>query len=200
MISGRVSPTREQRKDRASRAQRTAEPATVACINIHDHVGQVQVLQGICDAGAVARSRVLARGKVAVGDQVWQGVGLNDEREGRVGVLLDQSNNGIDVLGLVAGGVTGSKLTVRGLGCAVTPGKVIDDETQDVSAGDIGDGGLDLGDIGDGVAVDEVSIQHMCSGIDKRVDLLTSTGKCRHQQPSQQQRPGSCPSSWPRRR
>lgn len=133
--------------------ERTAEPATVACINIHDHVGQVQVLQGICDASTVARSRVLARSKVAVGNQVWQGVGLDDEGEGRVGVLLDQGNDGIDVLGLVAGGVAGSKLTVRGLGCTVTSRKVIDDKTQDVSAGDISDGGLDLGNVGDGVAV-----------------------------------------------
>lgn len=125
----------------------------MACINVHDHVGQVEVLQGIRDASAVARSRVLARGQVAVGDQVRQGVGLDDEGECRVGVLLDQSNNGVDVFGLVAGGVTGSKLTVRGLGCAVTPGEIIDDKTQDVSAGDIGNGGLDLGNVGDGVAV-----------------------------------------------
>lgn len=92
--------------------ERTAKPATVTSIEIHDHVRQVQILDGIRDTGAVARGGGLACGEVGVGDQVGQGVRLDDEGKRRVGVFLDQRDDGVDVLGLVAGDVASSKLAV----------------------------------------------------------------------------------------
>jgi hypothetical protein len=71
-----------------------AEPASVTSIDIHGDVWHVELLQGICDALTVARGRVLAGLEVGVGDQVGQGIGLDDESDGSVGVLLEDGNDG----------------------------------------------------------------------------------------------------------
>ena len=65
------------------------EPAAVARVDVHDDVGKVEVLEGVGDAVAVTRSRVLASLHVRVGDQVGERVGLDDEREGGLGVSLE---------------------------------------------------------------------------------------------------------------
>jgi hypothetical protein len=47
-----------------------AEPASVAGVDVHGDVGQVERLQGVCDTIAVAGGRVLASLEVGVGDKV----------------------------------------------------------------------------------------------------------------------------------
>lgn len=71
-----------------------AEPSSVTGIDVHGDVGQVELLQGICDTLTVARGRVLAGLEVGVGDQVGEGIGLNDESDGSFWVLLEDGNNG----------------------------------------------------------------------------------------------------------
>ena len=71
-----------------------AEPAAVAGVNVHGYIGEVELLEGVCNALAVARSRGLACLEVAVGDEVGEGIGLDDERNGRVGVLLEDGDDG----------------------------------------------------------------------------------------------------------
>lgn len=69
------------------------EPATVTGIEVHDNVGQVQLLNGVGGALMVAIGGVLAALQVDVGDEVGQRIGLNDESEGLVGVGLDDVDN-----------------------------------------------------------------------------------------------------------
>ena len=67
-----------------------AQPAAVAGIDVHDDVGQVEGLERVGDTLLVAGLGLLAGRQVRVGDQVRQGVGLDDEREGRVRVVLEE--------------------------------------------------------------------------------------------------------------
>ena len=71
-----------------------AEPATVASVNVHDNVGEVEGLEGVRDTLTVASGGVLAGLEVDVGDQVGEGVRLDNESEGLVGVGLDDVGNG----------------------------------------------------------------------------------------------------------
>lgn len=57
----------------------------------------------------------------------------------------------VDVLGLVPINLANCELTVRGLGGTITAGKIVDDKTDDLSARNILDHGIDGGDDGDGV-------------------------------------------------
>ena len=63
-------------------------------IEIHGNVGQVELLERVCNTLTVAGSGSLACGEVDVGDKVGKGVGLDDQRDSNLGVLLDDSNNG----------------------------------------------------------------------------------------------------------
>lgn len=119
----------------------------MAGVDIHGDVWQIELLEGICDTITVAGGRVLAGLLVGVCDEVGERIGLDDEGDGGVGVLLEDGDDGweflathscremkgskltVDVLALVGGEVSGSELTVRGLSCAVTAGKVVDDES-----------------------------------------------------------------------
>ena len=58
---------------------RPSEPSSVAGIEVHGDVGQVEVLDGVVGALEVSGLSVLALGDVQVGDQVGQGVGLCKE-------------------------------------------------------------------------------------------------------------------------
>jgi len=71
-----------------------AEPAAVSGINVHDDIGEVEVLEGVRHTVAVTGSAVLAGLEVGVGDEVGERVGLDDEGEGRVGVGLEDLDNG----------------------------------------------------------------------------------------------------------
>lgn len=80
-----------------------AEPAAVARVDVHDDVGKVEVLEGVGDAVAVAGRGVLAGLQVRVGDEVGKRVGLDDEREGDLGVRLEDLDDGcFDGSGLLA--------------------------------------------------------------------------------------------------
>jgi hypothetical protein len=59
----------------------------------------------------------------------------------------------VNVLGLVLVELSDLELTVGGLGGAITAGKIVDDQTEDVGARNISNGGLDLGNVGNGVTV-----------------------------------------------
>jgi hypothetical protein len=66
----------------------------VTGIDVHGNVGQVEGLESVCDTITVAGGGVLAGLEVGVGDQVGEGIGLDDQSNGRVGVLLEDGNNG----------------------------------------------------------------------------------------------------------
>jgi hypothetical protein len=68
----------------------------VAGIDVHDDVGQVERLEGIGDAIAVTAGRVLAGAQIGVGDQVRQGIGLDDKSEGCVRVRLEDLGDSYD--------------------------------------------------------------------------------------------------------
>jgi hypothetical protein len=61
----------------------------------------------------------------------------------------------VDELGLVLGELANLQLPVGGLGGAVTAGKIVDDDTEDVVAGNVRNGRLEAGDVGDGITVAE---------------------------------------------
>lgn len=63
-------------------------------IDVHGDVGQVELLKSIGDTVTVSRGGVLAGLEVDVGDQVGKRIGLNDQSNGRVGVALEDGNNG----------------------------------------------------------------------------------------------------------
>jgi hypothetical protein len=139
----------------------------VASIDVHGDVGQVQRLEGICDTIAVTGGRVNAGLEVDVGDQVGETVGLDDQSNGNVGVLLEDGNNGcaiirmfhvtthsihtVNVLRLVPGNAANGELSVGGLSGAVTAGKIVNDESGDRVARNVLDRVLDDIDLGDGV-------------------------------------------------
>lgn len=66
----------------------------MASIDVHGDVGKVELLEGIGDTLAVAGGGVLAGLEVGVGDQVGERIGLNDESNGGVGVLLEDGDDG----------------------------------------------------------------------------------------------------------
>jgi hypothetical protein len=75
-----------------------AEPAAVTSIDVHGNVGEVELLEGVGDAFAVAGGRVLAGLFVGVGDEVGEGVGFDDEGDGGVGVLFEDGDDGWGLL------------------------------------------------------------------------------------------------------
>lgn len=70
-----------------------AQPATVAGVNVHDDVGEVEGLESVGNTLLVATCGLLARSDVAVGDQVGKRVGLNDQGKGLVGVCLEDAGD-----------------------------------------------------------------------------------------------------------
>jgi hypothetical protein len=66
----------------------------VTGVDVHRNVRQVEGLEGVCDTITVAGGGVLAGLEVGVGDQVGEGIGLDDQSNGRVGVLLEDGNDG----------------------------------------------------------------------------------------------------------
>lgn len=123
----------------------------MASIEIHDDVGKVESLDGVRNAIAVARCRGLAGCEVGVGDQVGQGVRLDDESKGGLGVRLQDLDNGINVLRLVAAQLADFELAVGSLGSAVTSGEIVDDQAENVVAGNISDSGRETLNVGNGV-------------------------------------------------
>jgi hypothetical protein len=71
-----------------------AEPASVTSVNVHGDVGQVERLESVCDTVTVAGGGVLAGLEVGVGNQVGEGIRLDDQSNSSVGVLLEDGNNG----------------------------------------------------------------------------------------------------------
>jgi hypothetical protein len=66
----------------------------VAGVNVHGDVGQVELLESICDAFFVPGGRVLAGLELDVGDQVRERIGLDDQSNGNVGVFLEDGDDG----------------------------------------------------------------------------------------------------------
>ena len=66
----------------------------MAGVEVHGYVGQVELLERVGDAIAVARGGGLALLDVAVGDEVGEGVGLDDQGDGDLGVLLEHGDDG----------------------------------------------------------------------------------------------------------
>lgn len=63
-------------------------------IDVHGDVGHIKLLESIGDTITIAGGGVLAGLLVGVGDQVGKRIGLNDESNSGIGVLLEDSNNG----------------------------------------------------------------------------------------------------------
>lgn len=62
-------------------------------INVHGDVGKVELLKGICDTILVIGLGCLASGQVGVGDQVGEGIRLDDKSNSDVWCGLDSGNN-----------------------------------------------------------------------------------------------------------
>ena len=71
-----------------------AEPATVACIHVHDDIGQVELFESVCDTFAVARGRVLACLQIGIGNEVGQRIGFDNQDDGSVWIFLEDCDNG----------------------------------------------------------------------------------------------------------
>src|SRR5690606_31561483 len=71
-----------------------AEPATVTSIDIHDHIGEIELLESIGNTLFIALLGVLAGLQVDVGNQVRERIGFNNKSEGSVGKLLKHSADG----------------------------------------------------------------------------------------------------------
>lgn len=90
----------------------------------------------------------------------------------------------IDVFGLVPVDLANRQFTVGGLGGAVTARKVVDDETQDVLAGQVSDGVVELADVLDRVASYGLAACSVVTSRGKGQSIkLTARGSYRHQQP-----------------
>lgn len=63
-------------------------------VEVHGYVGEVKLLEGVCNTLAVTSGGSLARCEVDVRDEVGQGVRLDDQGDGHLGVLLDDRNDG----------------------------------------------------------------------------------------------------------
>jgi len=141
----------------------------VAGVDVGAYVGEVEVLDGVLDAGGVGGLGVLALLDVQVGDEVAETVGLcgkllvgtggietfffrltDDERHGDVGVLLEDGGDGVDVgLVLVDAVVGDGVLAVGGQSGTITVGQVVDYEGA--NDGRRGAGGVlrfDVGQVG----------------------------------------------------
>lgn len=72
-----------------------AQPAAVTGVKVHGYVGEVELLQCVCDALTVTGGGSLASCKIGIGDKVGKRVRLDDERDGNLGVLFDDGNDGL---------------------------------------------------------------------------------------------------------
>ena len=66
-----------------------AKPSSMTSIDVHGDVGQVELLKSVRNTLTVSGSAVLAGLEVGVGDEVGKTVGLDAQRNGGIGVLLD---------------------------------------------------------------------------------------------------------------
>jgi hypothetical protein len=149
----------------------------VASINVHSNVGEVERLESVRNTLTVTRSRVFAGLEVAVGDQVGKRIRLDDQRDGNVGVLLEDGNNGcrisvrmlwfflrvgiltVNVLGLVGGNTADGKLSVGGLGGTITTGQIVDDQSSDLVTRNVLDGIFNDVDLRTGVTIESVRLE-----------------------------------------
>lgn len=83
-----------RQRERRTEVVGPAEPAAVAGVEVHGYVGQVELLERVCNTIAVARGGSLALLDVAVGDEVGEGVGLDDQGDGDLGVFLEDGDDG----------------------------------------------------------------------------------------------------------
>lgn len=74
-----------------------AQPTTVTSVDVHDDVGEVKVLKSVRNTITVTVGAVLAGLQVGVGHQVGERIGLDEEREGRLRVGLDDLDDGYGV-------------------------------------------------------------------------------------------------------
>ena len=135
------------------------EPAGVTGIHVHVHADRGELLERVRDASLVRRLGVSALLDVQVGDQVGEGVGLDDGHNADVGVLLDLRDDLVDVVLVVGLTVVGdAELSVGRLGRTVTVGQVVDDDLDELLVSGalldrvrIGEVRAEIGDLGDGV-------------------------------------------------
>lgn len=70
-----------------------AKPTTVAGIDVHGDIGQVELLESIGDTIAVTGGRILAGLLIGIGDEVGKRVRLDDEGDSSVRVLLEDGDD-----------------------------------------------------------------------------------------------------------
>ena len=106
-----------------------AEPASVASVEVHGHVRQVQLLERIHGQLLVCRGGAAALLDAHVGHHVGKGVRLNDQEHANVRVLDDHLADTVNVA-LVVGraAVCDRPLAVGRSRSTVTVGEVVDDQ------------------------------------------------------------------------
>jgi len=110
------------------------EPTAVGGVDIQVHVLKLQLRDSMGDALAEDLGGVSAELDAHVGDEVTQGVGLENDGELEIRGRLDLINVGLDELLMVAlKAVLGRLELTSGLaGGAVAVGKVVEDEADDL--------------------------------------------------------------------
>lgn len=102
-------------------------------VNIHGHVGEVELLERVVDALVVGILGLGALCNAQIGDHVGQAVGLDDKDGADVAVRLELGHDAVDVRLVVGHAVVGNSVLAVGRRCrAVTVGQVVDDEQAGV--------------------------------------------------------------------
>ena len=70
----------------------------MAGVHVHVHTDRRELLEGVGDTGLVRRLSVRALLHVQVGDEVGEGVGLDDGDDAHVRELLDLRNDLVDIV------------------------------------------------------------------------------------------------------
>ena len=105
----------------------------MASVHVHVNADGRKLLEGVGDTGLVRRLGVRALLHVQVGDEVGEGVGLDDCDDAHVGVLLELRDDLVDVVVvLLLAAVGDAELSVGGLRGAVTVGQVVDDDLDEL--------------------------------------------------------------------
>lgn len=101
-------------------------------VKVHGDADFAELLNGVDNALLVGGLSVRAVRIAQVGDQVREGIGLNDGNDADTRVGFDLSDDLVDVVFVVGDTIVGDlEFTVGCLGMAITVGKIVDNDLED---------------------------------------------------------------------
>ena len=131
----------------------------MASVHIHVYTDGRELLEGVGNAGLVRCLSVRALLHVQVGDEVGEGVGLDDRNDAHIGELLDLRNDLVDIIVvLLLAAIGNAELPVGCLCRTVTVGQIVDDDLDQLllaaarlEGRGVREVGAEVGNLGDGV-------------------------------------------------